>query len=64
MDVGLLPKGIGLNVAMRRSIRTGIDQGLPVEDLGTKADIVHAITANDLLYDNVDLINFTASKLV
>jgi len=63
MDIGLLPNGIGLNVAMRRSIRTGVDQGLPVEDLGTQADVLHNITADDLLYDNVDLLNFTASQL-
>jgi len=64
MDIGMLPYGIGLNVSMRRSIRSGEDQGLPVEDLGTKADVVHHYTLNDLLHDNIDLLNFTASKLI
>ncbi len=64
MDIGALPYGIGLNVAMRRSIRTGEDQGLPVEDLGTEADVLHHLTLNDLLFDNVDLLNFTASQLI
>jgi len=62
-DIGMLPNGIGLNVAMRRSIRTGVNQGLPVEDLGTKADIVHHLTRNDLLNGNMDLLNFTASQI-
>lgn len=63
MDIGMLPEGIGLNVAMRRSIRAGANQGLPVEDLGTKADIIHHLTANDLLNGNLDLLNFTAAQL-
>ena len=63
MDIGMLHEGIGLNVAMRRSIRAGANQGLPVEDLGTKADIIHHLTANDLLNGNLDLLNFTAAQL-
>lgn len=58
-----LPLGMGLNISMRRSLRTGTAAGLPVEDLGTQSDFVYQLTADDLLRDNVDLLDFTASKL-
>jgi len=58
-----LPLGMSFNISMRRSLRTGAAAGLPVEDLGTTPDFVHEISADDLMDNNSDLIDFTASKL-
>ncbi len=58
-----LPKGAGMRVAMRRTLRVGPRAGTPVEDLGVVPDGRHFMTRNDLLHDNVDLINKAASML-
>ena len=58
-----LPQGMGLNISMRRSVRTGQHSGLPVENFGVAADFVHRLTYEDLIHDNVDLLNYTASLL-
>lgn len=50
-----LPGGAKLRVAARRCTRTGAREGLPIEELGIRADHFHAITEADLLQDNVDL---------
>lgn len=50
-----LPGGAKLRVAARRCTRTGGSEGLPIEELGIRADQLHAITEADLLRDNVDL---------
>ncbi|HEX6944204.1 MAG TPA: S41 family peptidase [Gemmatimonadaceae bacterium] len=52
-----LPKGAGLRVSIRRSLRVGNRAGTPVEDLGVKPNDVHYMTPADLLNDNVDLKN-------
>ena len=59
-----LPQGYDLNVSMRRAYRTGYSAGLPIEDLGVPADIVHKLTLNDILDNNKDLLALTAAQLV
>lgn len=55
-----LPKGVGMRVAYRRSIRVGKDAGgRPLEDLGVvpEARNRHFLTRDDLLNSNRDLIS-------
>ena len=66
LDLGKLPDGCALNVAVRRCLRTGPDK-LPIEDLGVKptsADTFHARTRRDVLEGNVDLFNFAYERLM
>jgi hypothetical protein len=51
----LLPDGIGLSLSFRRATRSGPSEGLPIEDVGV-AGRPHAMTRDDLLLDNRDLI--------
>ncbi|MEU8437018.1 S41 family peptidase [Streptomyces sp. NPDC029216] len=50
-----LPKGAGMRVAIRRSLRVGANSGTPVEDLGITPDIPYRMTRRDLLEGNADL---------
>lgn len=50
-----LPGGAKLRVAARRCVRTGSYDGLPIEELGVRADKLHRITEADVLEDNRDL---------
>jgi hypothetical protein len=59
--VGALPAGYDFNLAMRHSLRTGAAVGLPVEDLGVKADHLHRLTRRDVLGKNSDLLDYTMS---
>jgi Peptidase family S41 len=59
-----LPRGAGLRVAYRRSLRVGPQIGTDVEDFGVVPDYFHSMTRNDLLKGNVDVINCAASLLV
>jgi hypothetical protein len=51
-----LPKGAGMRVAIRRSLRVRDQAGTPVEDLGISPDVRHYMTKEDLLNDNIDVI--------
>jgi len=52
-----LPRGVGMSVAFRRSIRVGEETGgRPLEDLGVVPKSRHFITKDDLLNGNRDLI--------
>jgi hypothetical protein len=51
-----LPKGVQMRVALRRCLRVGSRFGQPVEDLGVVPNALHALTRNDLLEENADLI--------
>ena len=51
-----LPKGASFRVAVRRVVRAGTHRGVPLEDLGVAPDASHAMTKDDLLNDNVDLL--------
>ena len=56
-----LPKGAGLSVAIRCTLRMGKRAGTPLEDLGVVPDHHHPMTRVDLLEGNVDLIAKAAS---
>ncbi|MEL7331935.1 MAG: S41 family peptidase [Cyanobacteria bacterium J06560_2] len=51
-----LPHGASMRVAVRRTLRVGEKAGMPVEDLGVQPDSRHALTRNDLINGNEDLI--------
>jgi C-terminal processing protease CtpA/Prc len=57
-----LPDGVRYTVAIRRAIRNGDADGVPIEDLGVPG-IPYAFTRDDLLYDNRDLIAFCARQI-
>lgn len=50
-----LPKGMSMRVSLRRSLRVGKRAGLPVEDIGTKSDVIHRRTQRDVLEKDADL---------
>jgi len=58
-----LPRGAGMRVAVRRTLRVGALAGTPVEDIGVVPDSRHAMTKNDLLNGNEDLINAAGELL-
>lgn len=55
MPLQPLPRGMAMRVAFRRSSRVGARAGLPLEDLGVKADIMHQRTMRDVFADADDL---------
>ncbi|MBD7949296.1 S41 family peptidase [Oerskovia rustica] len=57
-----MPAGTSLTVAVRRTIRSGRGDGIPVEDLGI-AGVPYDMTRDDLLRDNVDLQAFCLGLL-
>lgn len=58
-----LPNGAGMRVSIRRMLRVGEQSGTPLEDLGIKPDYRHALTKDDLLKANKDLID-KAGKII
>jgi hypothetical protein len=52
-----LPKGIDLQFAARRCLRTGKHLGIPVEEIGveTETGFRHRVTRDDLVHGDVDL---------
>ena len=63
-DYGLprMPLGSSFTIAFRRAIRSAAGDGIPIEDLGIPG-IPYAMTRNDLLSDNADLLAFCSSLL-
>ena len=65
----MLPPGLlggtSLRVAVRRAVRSGSADGLPIEDIGVtiSPENVHALTRRDLLDGNHDLLQFAAGTL-
>jgi hypothetical protein len=57
-----LPGGVQFTIAIRRAIRSGVSDGIPIEDLGIRG-IPYAPTRRDLLEGNMDLHNFCAQTL-
>jgi hypothetical protein len=53
---------IGLSLAFRRATRTGPNEGLPIEDVGV-AGTPSAMTRDDVLHDNQDLIDESIAVL-
>jgi C-terminal processing protease CtpA/Prc len=58
-----LPKGAGMRVAIRRSLRVGRLVGTELEDLGVSPDEHHKMTKRDILEGNPDLIEAAAAVL-
>jgi hypothetical protein len=58
-----LPKGAGMRVAIRRTLRVGAEAGTELEDLGVRPDQEHRLTRADTLNNNPDLIAHAASIL-
>jgi C-terminal processing protease CtpA/Prc len=58
-----LPKGAGMSVAIRRSLRVGERAGRPLEELGVAPNLRHYMTKDDLRYENRDLISQAVSML-
>ena len=58
--------GTSLRVAVRRAVRSGSADGLPIEDIGVtiSRENVHDLTRRDLLDGNHDLLQFAAGKLI
>jgi hypothetical protein len=61
-EVEALPEGVQYTVAIRRVTRIGPSEGLPLEDVGVRG-IPYAMTKNDLLDDNRDLLAFCARQM-
>jgi hypothetical protein len=59
-----LPRGAGMRVAIRRTLRVGSLAGTPVEDLGVRPNERHHLTRNDVLGDNADLLHHAGELLV
>ncbi|MEO7559113.1 MAG: S41 family peptidase [Nitrosospira sp.] len=57
-----LPADVGYTVAIRRAIRSGAADGMPIEDLGVPG-IPYEMTLDDLLHENRELIAFCAGFL-
>ena len=62
-QLGELPLGAGFGVALRRATRTGANVGVPLEDLGVRADEVHEPTLADVTGGNEDLLAAAAALL-
>jgi C-terminal processing protease CtpA/Prc len=58
-----LTQNASFRVALRRALRVGPNAGVILEDLGVTPNENHAMTKNDVLNGNVDLINHAAELL-
>ncbi|MEP7202540.1 MAG: S41 family peptidase [Ilumatobacteraceae bacterium] len=55
-----LPRGVGFTLSVRRATRIGASDGAPIEDIGIVGHRTYAMTRDDLLNGNVDLMAFCA----
>ncbi len=55
-----LPKGVGFTLSVRRATRIGASDGAPIEDIGIIGHRTYAMTRDDLLLGNTDLLTFCA----
>ncbi|MDP9463574.1 MAG: S41 family peptidase [Actinomycetota bacterium] len=55
-----LPKGVGFTLSVRRATRIGASDGAPIEDIGIVGHRTYAMTRDDLLLGNTDLLTFCA----
>ena len=60
--IDALPGGVGYTIAIRRAIRSGLSDGVPIEDLGVSG-VSYDMTHADLLNDNRDLLAFCTNLL-
>ena len=59
----LLPKGVGFTLSVRRATRIGASDGAPIEDVGIVGHRSYAMTRDDLLKGNIDLLTFCGRLL-
>jgi hypothetical protein len=57
-----LPEGIDMTFSFRRATRIGAMEGVPIEDVGIEG-VRYAMTRNDILNDNQDLISYCLAAL-
>jgi hypothetical protein len=57
-----LPDGVSYTLAIRRAIRSGLSDGVPIEDLGVSG-VAYDMTRDDLLRANRDLFTFCTNLL-
>lgn len=62
-DIEPMPSNLDIDISMRRSIRVGPNEGLPVEGAGVFAEIPYQLTRRDILEQNQDLIDFATQVL-
>lgn len=62
VQVPKLPEGIDMTFSFRRATRIGAMEGVPIEDVGIEG-VRYAMTKNDILNDNEDLIAFCVNAL-
>jgi hypothetical protein len=62
-EIEQLPAGTGFRIALRRVTRVRKHEGVPLEDLGVEADVVHRLTKRDITDGNHDLISTAAGTL-
>jgi hypothetical protein len=55
-----LPKGVGFTLSVRRATRIGASDGAPIEDVGIVGHRTYAMTLDDLIHGNCDLMTFCA----
>jgi hypothetical protein len=58
-----LPGGAQLRVSLRRTLRVDASAGQPVEDLGIRPDEIHAMSRDDLIAENRDLLDHAGQIL-
>jgi C-terminal processing protease CtpA/Prc len=58
-----LPRGAGMRVAIRRTLRVGAEAGTEMEDLGIMPDDVHPMTKADVLQGNPQLMAHAVKML-
>lgn len=56
-DLPQLPGGAGFTISVRRATRIGASEGSPIEDVGIAGHRDYAMTRNDLLNGNRDLLS-------
>ncbi|MCC6391808.1 MAG: hypothetical protein IT167_14505 [Bryobacterales bacterium] len=58
-----LPREVRMSLAIRRCERRGRNAGMPIEDIGVRADLVHQRTQDDLFLGNRDLVQLACRRL-
>jgi hypothetical protein len=58
-----LPREVKMSLAIRRCERRGRNAGMPIEDIGVRADLVHRRTQADLFGGNRDLLQLACRRL-
>jgi hypothetical protein len=59
----VMPAGVDMNLALRRSARVGVNDEIPVEGIGILADHFYRVTRRDVMGRNEDLIYFAGYVL-